>query len=89
MFDDVILQGNCKCSYAFSAAGSLEGQYFKKTSILVSLSKQQIVDCSWYYGNQGCITGTVDNTFRYLAVYGSEYELYYKYEGVVRLLMFS
>lgn len=33
----------------YFSVGSLEGAYFLKTGLLVSLSEQQIVDCAWVF----------------------------------------
>ena len=66
-------EGQCKANYAFSAVGAIEGIsviVYKQQS---EYSAQEIVDCSSSYGNNGCISGTMDNSFNFIFTRGRSF----------------
>ncbi|CAH1110878.1 unnamed protein product [Psylliodes chrysocephalus] len=75
-------QDGCLSCWAFSTTGALEGQFALKYNKLVSLSEQNLLDCSDDYGNGNCVQGGIMRyAFKYVKDYGINSEEDYPYEA--------
>jgi C1A family cysteine protease len=73
-------QGQCGSCWAFSATGVSESwALLEKKS--VSLSEQQLVDCSASYGNHGCNGGWPSSALKYVKDHGLSSESQYPYKA--------
>ncbi|XP_064595748.1 procathepsin L-like [Liolophura sinensis] len=77
-------QGMCGSPWAFAAIGAIESRnaIYCSPHQLVSLSEQNLVDCSGKYGNYGCNGGLMDSSYGYIMDNGGvDTGASYPYEG--------
>lgn len=75
-------QGQCGSCYATAAVDAVESLLAIATNKVNELSTQQILDCSYDYGNAGCCGGYPDYSFKYIVDNGIVLESEYPYKGV-------
>jgi C1A family cysteine protease len=63
-------QAKCGSCWSFSTTGPIEEHYAIKYNRSVVLAEQQLVDCSWAYGNNGCNGGLYANGYAYVKQFG-------------------
>jgi len=75
-------QGSCGSCWAFTTAGIVESNWFKKnpTKLKLNLAPQHLVDCDT--GNGGCNGGWYTNALKYVMANGIVEEKSYPYKGV-------
>ena len=73
-------QKSCGSCWAFSAIAAIESAYaIKENREPENFSEQQLVDCSWGQGNEGCNGGWMNQAFEYLKTHDICYEKDYAY----------
>lgn len=63
-------QKQCGSCWSFGATGVVESAHFIAYGESVILSEQQMMDCSWSYGNHGCNGGLPVFGFKYVKANG-------------------
>ncbi|XP_072517909.1 digestive cysteine proteinase 2-like [Salminus brasiliensis] len=74
-------QGTCGSSWAFSVTGAIEAQVAKTTGVLVSLSEQDLLDCSKVNVTYGCDGAWMSNAYDYVQTHGLNGDANYPYEA--------
>eukprot|EP00127_Corallochytrium_limacisporum_P001012 Clim_evm11s34 gene=Clim_evmTU11s34 len=65
-------QGVCGGCWAFGATATLEAHWARYTGKIAKLSEQQLIDCSWDFGNNGCNGGDEALAWEYVNATGGQ-----------------
>lgn len=63
-------QAVCGSCWSFGSTGTIEGAVFMKTGNLVRLSQQNLMDCSWGFGNNACDGGEEFRAYEWIIKHG-------------------
>ena len=74
-------QEQCGSCWAFSTVASFENAVWRKSKASVSLSEQELVDCSNAQGNMGCNGGLMASAYDYIQLYQLGTETSYPYRA--------
>ena len=74
-------QQQCQGCYVFSAIAALESAVLIRHSAELTLSEQEIIDCSHEYQNNGCVGGQPSYVYDYIINKGVNLESNYPYAG--------
>ncbi|XP_061712021.1 uncharacterized protein LOC133521201 [Cydia pomonella] len=82
----VLDQDSCGSCWAFGTTAAVEGALARsKGGMLISLSNQALLDCSWGMGNSGCDGGNDISAYKWIMKHGlptvAEYGPYSKQDG--------
>lgn len=67
-------QKSCQGCYVFSALAALESQIIINYDIKLTLSEQEIIDCSDKFKNHGCKGGQPEYVYNYIVENGINLE---------------
>ncbi|KAI3386659.1 hypothetical protein SNEBB_007757 [Seison nebaliae] len=63
-------QAICGSCWSFGTTGTIEGAWFLNTGKLVRLSQQNLMDCTWGFGNNACDGGEDFRSYRWIKKHG-------------------
>lgn len=63
-------QGICGSCWSFGTTGTIEGALFVKHKKLIRLSQQNLIDCSWGFGNNACDGGEDFRAYDWIMKHG-------------------
>nr|CAD7461223.1 unnamed protein product [Timema tahoe] len=82
-------QGDCGAWWAFSTVAAVESHVRLTYPKLISLSEQNVIDCSSKFGLKGCDSGTLHHTFNFILTQGINPEVHYTYSGKIGTCSFN